>query len=164
MQENDKDDNPKGTDPGGWRSGGGTRPAHWQGETLPYGREQDPRTMTFDQRGYGTGKQYGEAGEFGQSYNKRERRPPRGYARSDDSLLDDVCDALSRSRVNVSDIMVAVEGGIVKLNGSVGRRDDKFLLEYLAANCPGTVDVENQLQVDPALAAARSARRLGESK
>ena len=162
MHDNKQDDHPKGTDPGGWRSGGGTRPAHWQGEAVPYGGEQHPRDMTFDQRGAGTARQYGQAGAYGQHYNEQERRPPRGYARSDDSLLDEVCDALSRSRVDISEVMVRVDNGVVCLDGSVGRRNDKYELEYLAANCPGTVDVQNQLRVAPSSSADQAAPRLGE--
>src|SRR5690554_4347475 len=59
---------------------------------------------------YGTGAgQGGETGGYqrGSSYGIR-RILPKGYTRSDDRILEDVCEQLSRSGLDVSDVSVKV--------------------------------------------------------
>lgn len=156
-----EDDNPAGTNPGGWRSGGGTRPAHWQNTPLPRERMQQTGSPQIDERAAGRGRQYGAAGAYGRAHEQQMRRPPRGYTRSDDSLLDEVCDMLSRSRIDVSDVTVSVQDGVVTLTGTVARRNDRRETEYHVANCPGTVDVVNRLKVVDSPLADPSTPRLG---
>lgn len=124
-------------------------PAHWQGEPLPQGQDDQTQDVGFDQRGAGRARQYGRAGAHGQRHNEEERRPPRGQVPPDDSLRHDVQEAFGQSGVDMNAVTVQVDDGIVKLTGHVLNRDEKYLLERLAAKCPGIIKVENRLEVAP---------------
>lgn len=74
---------------------------------------------------------------------------PRGYKRSDKSILEDVCDRLSLSpEVDASNIEVSVEDGIVFLKGSVSDRRSKKLAELEIENISGVKDVQNSLSLE----------------
>ena len=75
-------------------------------------------------------------------------RGPRGYQRSDDRILDDVCERLARHPwIDPSDVEVGVEGGEVTLRGSVDSRSAKRLLEDVAESVWGVREVHNQVRV-----------------
>jgi hypothetical protein len=74
-------------------------------------------------------------------------RAPRGYARSDERIHEDVCDRLSHGDVDPSEVTVTVSQGIVTLEGTVESRDEKFQLEHVAAAALGVKDVENRLRL-----------------
>jgi osmotically-inducible protein OsmY len=75
-------------------------------------------------------------------------RGPRGYQRSDDRILDDVCERLARHPwIDASDVEVAVQGGEVTLRGSVDSRSAKRLLEDVAESVWGVREVHNQVRV-----------------
>src|SRR5690625_2321341 len=122
-----------------------TSPAHWQGEPLPRGSEKKTQDIGFDQRGSGRSQQYGRAGDYGDVYEERERRPQRGGRQPDDYLYEHVQDVFNQSGLNVSDVVVHVNNGVVTLEGSIDA-DDSYVLERLAVNCRGTVRVENKLR------------------
>lgn len=126
---------------------GDVSPAHWQGEPLPDGHDKQTQEVGFDQRGAGRASQYGRAGDYGERHQKQERRPPRGETRPDKDLLDAVHDAYQDSRLDIGAVKVIVDKGVVHLSGHVARDDDKYALERLAANCPGTIAVQNQIEV-----------------
>ncbi|MCY1215717.1 BON domain protein [compost metagenome] len=80
----------------------------------------------------------------------RQARPvgPRNYQRSDARILDDLCEQLARSaRLAVEDVEVRVEQGVVTLEGSVPRRQQKYRIEDIADEVYGVKDVVNHLRV-----------------
>lgn len=73
---------------------------------------------------------------------------PKGYVRSDESIEEEVCEILARDKhLDPSDIVVAVEEGIVKLSGTVKERHERFEAERLAEHVAGVEDIENDISV-----------------
>ncbi|MGE0447860.1 MAG: BON domain-containing protein [Vicinamibacterales bacterium] len=73
---------------------------------------------------------------------------PRGYRRSDQRMLEDVCDRLTDDpRVNASDIEVKCHEGVVTLTGSVTSREEKRHAEDVVESVTGIQDVQNNLRV-----------------
>lgn len=75
-------------------------------------------------------------------------RMPKGYARSDARIKDDVCEHLGhRHDLDLTDVSVDVESGTVRLEGSVTYRAMKHRIEDVAAACLGVADVDNRIRV-----------------
>jgi hypothetical protein len=75
-------------------------------------------------------------------------RGPRGYTRSDERLLETVCEQLTDDpRIDAGDIEVEVKQQVVTLRGTVPDRWTKYAVEELAENA-GARDIENQLRVN----------------
>lgn len=121
-------------------------PAHWQGEPLPRDGKEQTQDIGFDQRGSGRSQQYGRAGDYGEVHDDQENRPQRGVRQPDDYLLEHVRDVFSQSGLNVKDVVVRVNKGVVGLDGYIDGDDDRYVLERLAVNCRGAVGVENRLE------------------
>jgi len=84
-------------------------------------------------------------------------RGPRGYRRSDQRILEDVCDRLTDDHdIDASDIEVAVAAGEVTLEGTVTERHVKWLAEEVASGCSGVHQVHNHLRVQPVGVEAQS--------
>lgn len=84
---------------------------------------------------------------------RRERdhkgRGPKGYARSDDRIREDVSDRLTDDwRVDASEITVEVSSGEITLSGTVNNRDDKRRAEDIAERVAGVKHVQNNLRVN----------------
>jgi hypothetical protein len=77
------------------------------------------------------------------------RRPgPKGYQRSDVRLLEDICERLMHCDcLDASDVSVTVQGGIVRLEGSVPHRGMKYAIEDVVDHCWGVDDIDNRLRV-----------------
>ena len=76
---------------------------------------------------------------------------PKGYQRSDDAILREVCELLTgHGKLDAGNIDVRVENGEVILGGTVDSRQSKRLAEELAENVFGVKDVQNQLRIDAA--------------
>ena len=76
------------------------------------------------------------------------RSNPKGYVRSDERIFEDICEALIRDHdIDTSLLRVAVNDGVVSLQGRVSNRRDKFRVEQIAEGARGVRDVENQLRV-----------------
>lgn len=74
---------------------------------------------------------------------------PKGYQRSDASIYEDICDALSTDpQVNAAGITVEVEDAEATLTGTVDSRPMKHRAEDIAASCPGLVELHNRLRVN----------------
>jgi osmotically-inducible protein OsmY len=85
---------------------------------------------------------------YGSSKN-HAGRGPKGYARSDERIREDVCEALERdNHVDASEIEVKVKEGVVTLTGSVEDRRTKRLAEDAVEYLSGVKDVRNELTVD----------------
>lgn len=92
-----------------------------------------------------------------QGHNLDHRRPrhkdytgfgPRGYKRSDARIEEELCELLARDHyIDASDIVVAVEEGVVKLSGSVEQREDRVEAEMLAESVIGVEDIQNDISV-----------------
>ena len=73
---------------------------------------------------------------------------PKNYKRSDERILEDVNEQLTRHHlIDASDIEASVNDGEVTLRGSVAFRQTKRLAEDIAANITGVTDVRNELRV-----------------
>jgi hypothetical protein len=75
-------------------------------------------------------------------------RGPKGFQRSDDRILEDVCELLSEHPdVDASEITVEVQDGEVTLAGTVADRYQKRAAEDVADEVFGVRDVHNRLRV-----------------
>lgn len=108
----------------------------------PYYRNRD-YDRDFD---YTSGSSYPYG--YGNNYGQYSGYGPSGYTRSDDRILDDINDRLTWDpRIDATDINIAVNDGIVTLNGSVDSRHDKRVAEDIVDDVSGVWDVNNQLRV-----------------
>lgn len=95
----------------------------------------------FSQRSYREGKAGG--GLIGRDHTGRG---PKGYKRADESIYEDVCEALSLNPViDATHIEVSVKNGKISLKGHVESRDIKRLAEFEIEGISGVVDVQNEL-------------------
>ena len=73
---------------------------------------------------------------------------PKGYRRSDERLLEDVCERLTRhGRLDASGIKVSCEKGEVVLRGRVENPDAKRLAKVCAQGVDGVQHVRNKLKL-----------------
>ena len=82
---------------------------------------------------------------------------PKGYSRSDESILEDVCQRLEDADMDPSDITVTVNGGEIKLSGGVDDRWAKRYAEDVAYEVRGVNDVRNELRVQSGQGQAQAA-------
>lgn len=76
-------------------------------------------------------------------------RGPKGYVLSDDKILEEVCEILTRdSFIDASQIEVSVKKGCVFLKGHVDSRQTKRLSELAIEGLPGVNDIVNQLSFE----------------
>ncbi|AOZ10592.1 BON domain-containing protein [Cupriavidus malaysiensis] len=76
------------------------------------------------------------------------RVAPKGYQRSDERIREDVCERLAYCEgIDVSDVSVEVDGGMVTLSGSVAHRGEKYTIEDVADDVFGVKEVSNQIRV-----------------
>jgi len=75
-------------------------------------------------------------------------RGPRGYHRSDERILEEVCERFTEhGQLDPSDVEVTVHGGEVTLEGTVATRAQKRLAEDLAEAVFGVEEVHNHLRL-----------------
>ena len=114
----------------------------WIGTYGDAGIESQLRQRGFADRGPGAGAR------GAQSF---AGRGPKGYARSDERIHEEVCELLTRNPyVDASDIEVRVENGEVTLTGTIHDRYMKRIAEDVAESASGVHDVHNRLTVRPA--------------
>ncbi|MCP3103520.1 BON domain-containing protein [Myxococcus sp. K15C18031901] len=75
-------------------------------------------------------------------------RPPRGYQRGDTRIRADICDRLMQGWMDVGDVEVQVEDGVVTLMGRVRGRDEKRAIEDVADAVLGVKEVLNHIRLD----------------
>ena len=91
-----------------------------------FGDEDAARRREMDHRGHG----------------------PANYTRSDERVLEDICDRLTDdARVDARKVQVTVQGGEVTLDGSVRSRGHKRRAEDCAHDVSGVNHVQNNLRV-----------------
>ncbi len=75
-------------------------------------------------------------------------RGPKGYARSDERIREDVCEQLSENdEVDASDVEVTVSNREVTLTGTIETRRMKHIAEDIADAVSGVNDVHNNITV-----------------
>jgi hypothetical protein len=73
---------------------------------------------------------------------------PRGYARSDQRVLENVCDLLTlHGELDVREVDVHCRDGVIRLEGTVPNRWTRRMIEHVADEVPGVLDVVNELEV-----------------
>jgi BON domain len=131
--------------------GYGTRGMSVVGEY--YGSENRPerRYKVLDMRGdVHTGDVRDNAIRSAPNFVSYRGRGPRTYRRSDQRILEDVCERLSNDAwVDATDIEVKVEAAEVQLSGTVEDRGAKRRAELLAEQVVGVRDVQNAIRVVP---------------
>jgi osmotically-inducible protein OsmY len=149
--------------PGGHASGGrpgegsgggyGRRSGYGYRERSGYGREPEERGM-WDRAADEVSSWFGdEDAERRRRVDaaregKHRGRGPKGYARSDDRIREDVSDRLSDDpMVDASDIEVTVSGREVTLSGTVDSREARRRAEDCAEDVSGVSYVQNNLRV-----------------
>ena len=86
-------------------------------------------------------------GGMGTYMERHAGRGPRGFQRSDDRIMEEVCERLTWDPdLDASEIEVRVESGVVTLEGMVESRRDKRRAEDLVDEVRGVVDVQNRLR------------------
>lgn len=109
-----------------------------------FGDEEAERRREMDHRRERNRGRY-EAYERGDDHRGRG---PRNYKRSDERLLEDVCEHLTRDRgVDASDIEVTAKGGEVTLDGKVNTRWEKRRAEDCVHDISGISHVQNNLRI-----------------
>lgn len=79
---------------------------------------------------------------------KHRGKGPKGYQRSENRIMEDVCDRLADDHyVDASDIEVQINGNEVVLTGTVSDRDQKRRAEDIVETVSGVQNVENRLRV-----------------
>ncbi|HYG43776.1 MAG TPA: BON domain-containing protein [Bordetella sp.] len=141
----------RSADPGQSSYGGfrGEDP-RWQRQQLRYG--QASRHDDYEERSGGWNRETG-AGDYGwqePALRKSQRISPKGYVRSDERVREDLCERLSRSGLDVSDVSVDVSDGTVTLEGTVSDRRTKHAIEDCADDCVGVNDIQNHIRVNRA--------------
>ena len=127
-------------DDGGYRGGYGE--GRGGGYGSGYGGSYGGGGHGGDYGGYGAD----EGGDYA-SRGKSQRISPKGYVRSDQRVLEDLCERLSHSGLDVSDVSVDVTDGTVTLEGTVPSRHMKHAIEDCADDCLGVTDIQNRIRV-----------------
>ena len=154
------------------RTPGQPHPGQMRGEAAFGGYSGREEGYGRDRGGDGQRGFFDRAGDeiaswFGDDTAERRRRAdvpvdgnyrgqgPKGYTRSDARILEDVSDRMSEdSRLDASDIEVAVDAGEVTLTGSVSDRAAKRRAEDVAEDVSGVKHVQNNLRVRQGTTAA----------
>jgi ferritin-like metal-binding protein YciE len=128
-----------------------------------FGMEFDPGFYeTWDDEGIGypySGYQRAQA--WWQAPGPFVGMGPRGYQRSDERIMEEVCDRLMwHGQLNAEDIEVEVRDREVILNGEVEDRRSKHLVEEAVSSITGVEDVRNRLRVRSRTKHAQTGRHL----
>ena len=75
-------------------------------------------------------------------------RMPKNYRRTDERVLGDVCERLAmHPEIDVSDVTVHIEAGVIRLGGTVEDRYERRLVEEITEGVMGVRDIENGVRV-----------------
>jgi osmotically-inducible protein OsmY len=106
---------------------------------------------TLGARGYASEGAWSDPGDWSpereSAFVSHRGRGPKGYQRSDERLLESICERLTDDpRIDASDIEVAVKDQTATLSGSVPDRRTKYEVEEIVEAC-GAREIQNQLRV-----------------
>lgn len=106
--------------------------------TVPYTR--------WGERGYGYDRTHDLGFAEWEQPGPFAGRGPKDYRRSDERILEDVNERLTRhGQLDATPIRVSVNQGVVTLQGMVDSRRAKRMAEDTADSVSGVIDVNNQL-------------------
>jgi hypothetical protein len=128
--------------------------------------------------GRGYEQTYGPGREFGRGWTDEGRlqgygfgqgtysgKGPKGYARSDSRIREDVCDRLTDDpQIDASEIDVKVSNCEVTLAGTVDSREAKHRAEDCAESIPGVRNVQNNLRVQESATAGATTSQQSKSR
>jgi hypothetical protein len=119
----------------------------WRPARMPPERSGPPTRRIADPYRQFTG--YNERTDLYRGGPQRGRPVgPRNYQRTDERILEDLCEQLTRSaRLDLNEVEVRVEQGVVTLEGSVPDRPQKYRIEDIADEVFGVKDLVNHLRV-----------------
>jgi hypothetical protein len=141
---------------GGQGYGSGYGPGAGPGQGS-YGSGQSWGGQSREEWQGGYGASSGTGMEQGTRRGPHVGRGPKSYRRSDERILEDVNEELTRHPdIDASEIEVRVEQGEVTLTGTVEDRHAKRLAEDLAERVSGVTEVHNQIRVTSTRAPAES--------
>ncbi len=106
-----------------------------------YGAHPGPRGRSGPDWAQG----YGDETGFGAP--AIQRRGPKSYRRSDARIREEICEAMSDTPIDASEVEVAVVDGHVTLTGTVAHRADKRRLGDIAETIRGVEDVTNDIRI-----------------
>ena len=115
-----------------------------QGESLS-SRSADPGQSSYG--GFANEDPGFQRQQLEPAQSARERILPKGYVRSDDRIYEDVCEKLSHSGLDVSEVSVSVAQAKVTLEGTVKSRRVKHAIEDCVDDCTGISDIDNRITV-----------------
>ncbi|CAM4107683.1 BON domain-containing protein [Bordetella tumulicola] len=138
----------RSADPGQSSYGGfyGEDP-RWQRQQLRYGDDMSDDDMPGHAQRRWNSATDSRYGSHQDAVHKSQRITPKGYVRSDERVREDVCERLSHSGLDVSDVSVAVSDGTVTLEGTVPNRGIKHAVEDCADDCLGVNDIQNHIRI-----------------
>jgi osmotically-inducible protein OsmY len=112
-----------------------------------WGRSRDAQEIEYEEGSYIPGPYTGLG--------------PRGYRRSDEDILNDICGRLTdHGDIDARDIEVQVDDGEVTLTGTVDSRRTKFNVEDTVDSVPGVDEINNRLSVSHPAPGAGNRRQL----
>lgn len=123
----------------------GAAPSHGR-----YGQDHDHDRGFLDRAGETISSWFGDDDHDHRRQQQRGHRGsgPANYIRSDQRILEDVCDAITQDHlVDGRQIQVTVQDGDVTLDGTVSDRQQKRRAEDLTDNLSGVKHVQNNLRV-----------------
>lgn len=126
--------------------GFGTSDRPWQhGQSERMGGSDFSR----NDRSFGGSQQNQGYGQRGSEGGQRSSmgRGPKGYARSDERIREEICELLSEGHIDASEIEVKVQDGEVILTGTVNDRRTKRMAEEMVEGARGVKDIQNQIRV-----------------
>ncbi|WP_455287867.1 BON domain-containing protein [Cupriavidus necator] len=113
-----------------------------------YGDWPDVPRGEYSEYGEYGGYAPGERGVPSTRWEGQRRPGPKNYRRDDDRVHDEVCNRLAREdELDVSEVSVRVQDGVVTLEGHVTDRDTKYEIEDIAEHVFGVQDVINHIRV-----------------
>ncbi|MCP8940232.1 BON domain-containing protein [Alsobacter sp. SYSU M60028] len=132
----------------GW--GGYGRDESWRGSSGRYGGDNDRGFLdrATDEVASWFGDEDAERRRRMDERGEHRGRGPKGYARSDDRIREEICDRLTDDpMIDASDVEVSVSNCEVTLSGNVDRRDIRRRAEDIAERVSGVNHVQNNLRV-----------------
>ncbi len=135
----------------GGQSGMGAQypsPYDYDSQRHGYDRDRHRDRSFFDRAGDEIASWFGDDDAARRREMDHRGNGPQGYRRSDERILEDVCDRLTEDRyVDGREITVTVEEGEVTLSGTVPQKGAKRRAEDCADHVSGVSHVQNNLRV-----------------
>ncbi|MFP5385573.1 MAG: BON domain-containing protein [Bacteriovoracia bacterium] len=128
----------------------GETSANFYGDDARWKNDTRAIHMNNDEFGYGTRQRHWYQNlDNMKPHGEHFGKGPKGYQRSNERILEDVCEALRRhDEIDARNVEVSVDGGIVTLTGGILNRRMKKMTERIADSVIGVDDVVNLLSLE----------------